>query len=114
MGKNIDKLGDTLIKQMRKTSNGAVRTVAELGTIGAGLALQPDTSPGPIPKGEYMTAIHLTMGEAGAEFAETTTDGTPAHSHKAKLPEELRSIKQGDRVLIIWCGTEPVIISIVK
>lgn len=112
MGKNIEKLGRTLHSQMSRVNSAGSKIICELGIIEAGMALQPDNSPGPIPKGDYMVSLYLTMGEPDTEFAETTTDGTYPHNHKVKLPEELRSLKVGDRVLIIWYGTEPIVIAI--
>lgn len=33
-------------------------------------------------------------------------------SHDHRLPEEFRGLKAGDRVLVVWCGNEPVVTNI--
>ena len=39
------------------------------------------------------------------------THGGGDHTHR--LPEEFRLLKAGDRVLVAWCGNEPIVIAIV-
>lgn len=104
MSSNIQRLGNTLASRMKKTANAAVKTTMELGTIGSGLSLTTDSLRSLIPKGQYMVALPLT-GES-----ETSTGG---EGEQAALPETLRGIKPGDRVLVAWCGNEPVVVSIV-
>lgn len=96
MSSNIQRLGNILAGRMKKTANAAVPTTLELGTIGSGLSLTTDSLRALIPKGEYMVNLMLT-----------TTDGT------STLPDTFRGLKNGDRVLVAWCGNEPVVIAIV-
>lgn len=97
MSSNIQRLGNILAGRMKKTANAAVPTTLELGTIGSGLSLTTDGLQALIPKGEYMVNLMLT-----------TPDGT-----SEPLPDNFRGLKNGDRVLVAWCGNEPVVIAIV-
>lgn len=129
MSSNMQRLGETLASRMKKTSAAAVPTTIELGTIGSNLSLTADSLPVPIPKGDYMINLMLTgngttsvagahgghidasamasgNGNTGAGLGgDTYRDGD--HSHK--LPH----LKSGDRVLVAWCGNEPVVVAVV-
>ena len=108
MSSNMQRLGDTLASRMKKTSAAAIPTTIELGTIGSNLSLTTDSLPVPIPKGDYM--INLTLaGDSYRTSSESHDSG--AHSHA--LPAVFRSLKGGDRVLVAWCGNEPVVIAVV-
>lgn len=108
MGSNLQKLSAALSDRMKRTANGAVPTTLELGKINANLSLTTDSLKGAIPRSDYMIALHLTSStKTSTEMAQ---DGS-RHNHD--LPSALRPIKAGDRVLVAWCGHEPVIISVV-
>ena len=109
---NIEKLGETLNKRIQNVFNAREGVIAELGTINGSLGLKVDSLSNAIPKGQYLISTRLTMGSTGADFTTTTTDGYHAHNHRVNLPAELRSLKSGDRVLVIWCGNEPVVTDI--
>lgn len=79
MASNIEKLGETLQGRMHTVRKSKSATLIELGSLVGEKILKPDTSPGPIPQGEY------SLCSSG-------------------------KVKAGDRVLIVWCGDEPVII----
>lgn len=87
MGSNMNRLGEVLVDKMRRTSAAAVRPTVELGTINGNLSLTTDGLRRQIPKGEYMVNLMLT--------------------------DSSNSLKSGDRVLVVWCGGEPVIVAIV-
>lgn len=108
MSSNLQKLGTTLSDRMKKTANGAVPTMLELGRINTNLSLTTDSLKGAIPRSDYMIALHLTGSTKTS--TETAQDGSK-HSHD--LPSALRPLQAGDRVLVAWCGHEPVIISVV-
>lgn len=84
MSSNMQRLGNVLINRMRKTSTAAVPIAVELGSIHDNLSLTTDTLPVPIPKGDYMVSKTMT----GA-------------------------LQSGDRVLVAWCGNEPVVVAVV-
>lgn len=109
MSSNIQRLGATLADRMKKTSAAAIPMLPVLGTIGSNLSLNVDSLPDPIPKGDYMMNLMLA-GDSYRTGSAATADGL-SHSHT--LPDTFRSLKAGDRVLVVWCGNEPVIVAVV-
>ena len=119
MSKNSQRLGAILSNRMKKTANGAVPTTLELGVVNANLSITTDGLQAAIPKGDYMVNLMLTGGlmtstesitYTGEPYEEGET-GYGAHSHE--LPAAFRALQAGDRVLVAWCGNEPVVIAIV-
>ncbi len=126
MGKNMQRLGETLSGAMRKTAGAMVPTTLELGTINGNLSLSTDSLKTPIPKGDYMVNITLASETYDTEETTHTHDGGEHEGHKSgdgghsheggehvhRLPEVFRGLLPGDRVLVAWCGYEPVVIAI--
>ena len=116
MSSNMQRLGATLADRMKKTSAAAVPTTLELGTIGSNLSLTTDSLPVPIPKGDYMITLTLagdsyrTSSESHTHSGDDHTHDGGEHSHA--LPSAFRSLKAGDRVLVAWCGNEPVVLAV--
>lgn len=81
MPKNMEKLGNTLHGQIARVNKANRKTTIELGVLTGSMSLRPDLSPGPIGRREYSVCRSI---------ADT--------------------LGPGDRVLICWCGTEPVIV----
>ena len=106
MGKNIERLGKTLTGRMTRSARDATMTEIELGQLDGNLSLTTDSIKTPIPKGDYLVTLTLT-----GEF--NTADATCTTTHNHRLPDNFRELQPGDRVLVAWCGNEPVIISIV-
>ena len=107
MSKNTQRLSNTLSKRMKKTANGAVPTTIELGIVNGNLSITTDSLHAEIPRGDYMVNLMLT----GARRTDEASCGDGIHSHA--LPEGFREIQPGDRIIVAWCGTEPVVIAIV-
>lgn len=101
MSSNIQRLGNALANRMKKTADAAVPTTLELGIISDNLSLTTDSLRSMIPKGEYMVNLMLTT------TADSVDEGGDA------LPENSRCLQDGDRVLVAWCGNEPVVVAIV-
>lgn len=101
MNSNIQRLGNALSSQMKKTADAAVPTTLELGSIRDNLSLTTDSLRSLIPRGEYMVNLMLTG----------TEDSGGGGGYE--LPANFRGIKDGDRVLVAWCGNEPVVVAIV-
>lgn len=128
MSKNIQRLGTELASRMKKTSAKAVPVTVELGIINHNLSLSVDSLKQPIPKGDYMVNITLsdndyrTSTEAhthdgGTHTGHESGNGSHSHSggaHSHDLPSVFRSLKPGDRVLVVWCRFEPIVVSIIK
>lgn len=71
-----------------------------------------DTYPVPIPKGAYSVLRQLTLGPTGAELTKTMeADG---HTHMVEVPEIMRSIGAGDRVLVARVQNKAVVLDIIK
>lgn len=104
MSNNIQRLGETLAKRMKRTASASSPTTMELGTINSNLSLTTDGLQAQIPKGAYMIAL----GQAGTSYETGEADG---HTHT--MPENIRALQAGDRVLVAWCGNEPVVIATV-
>lgn len=131
MSSNMQRLGDTLASRMKKTSAAAIPTTMELGTIGSNLSLTVDSLPVAIPKGDYMLNLMLagdsyhtsseTHSHSGGSHSHSGTDhshsgGSHTHdggAHSHELPDAFGPLKEGDRVLVAWCGNEPVLIAVV-
>lgn len=125
MNNPIEDLGSFMHDQMKGIAGKNIPTTLELGTINGDLSLSVASLGNNIPKGDYMLALHLTLSKmtydtssvalttqsaAGPDSHEHSIN---AHKHTWTLPTQLRGIKAGDRVLVAWCGTEPVVVDIV-
>ena len=124
---NLQRLGNIMDGRMKRTSNASVPTTLELGTINSNLSLSTDSLGGSIPVGEYMIDSRLKCStydtsktththSGGTHGGHEGGSGDHSHSggeHTHRLPEEFRTLKSGDRVLVAWCGNEPVVIAIV-
>lgn len=107
MSKNMQRFANVMAKQMNRSSQAAVRTTIELGTVNANMSITPDSLRVAIPKGDYMVNLMLT-GEKYTGYGDLGE-----YSHRHELPAEQRGLKPGDRILIAWCGNEPVVIAVV-
>lgn len=112
MSKNMQRLGATLSNRMKRTADGAVPTAIELGVVNSNLSITTDSLKAAIPKGDYMVNLMLTGSgsiSGGSHIGHTSGNG----SHTHNLPGAFRGLQAGDRVLVAWCGAEPVVIAIV-
>ena len=76
--------------------------VLDVGVIQDDMSLMANTYPIKIQKKDYHVCRQLTLGATGSELLDTTT--VSGHAHKGLVPEKMRTIKPGDRVLIGWIG----------
>ncbi|MEH2960066.1 hypothetical protein [Candidatus Merdisoma sp. JLR.KK006] len=115
-----NKLANVLRDRMQKESESPL--VLDFGGIQADGSLVTNTFPVPIPKGDYSILRQLTLGKAGDILTATSGDdgehgghtgGNGVHSHDILLPEKMRSVASGDRVLVAWVNNEAVVIDIV-
>lgn len=116
----INKLGNVLTQRMRKENVKPL--VLDFGEIMENESLVTNTFPVPIPKGDYSICRQLTLGKTGEQLTaielggmhEGHNPGTGQHTHEVPIPEEMRSIIPGDRVLVAWVQNEAVVIDIIK
>ena len=134
--KQVEELGKLMNEQMKSIALGNKGITVELGKIGANMSLSTDSLSNAIPRGEYMISLHLrnvpmiidsseveliTENESlSTEDAEGHSHGIQEHAHEIKahlhtveIPSKLRGIQPGDRVIVAWVGTEPVVVDIV-
>lgn len=107
MSKNMQRLASVMAARMNQTSRAAVSTTIELGTVNKNLSITPDSLRVAIPKGDYMVNLMLT----GEKYTGYGYSGEQSHRHE--LPAEYRGLRPGDRILMAWCGKEPVVIAVV-
>ena len=118
----INKLAGVLQSRMKQL--GTKPQTLDFGTIQEDMSLITNRFPQAIPKNDYMVCRQLTIGETGKYLTETHVlmDGehshpkigiSGAHEHDIKIPETMRKLKPGDRVLVAWVGDDPCIIDIV-
>lgn len=126
MSDAISKLGGILAEQMRMQAQKSVPVFAELGTIKAGLGLALD-SMGEIviPKSEYFVDRLLNMQnpmattEPAGDHTHTAYGGGTGtagnHTHNINMPTKMQTLKEGDRVLVIWTVSKiPVVTAIIE
>lgn len=127
MSKNLQRLGTELASRMKKTAGAAVPVTVELGIINKNMSLTVDSLKTPIPKGGYMVDIRFTSNnyntseeshthDGGSHGGHETGGGDHRHSggeHSHRLPPVFRALTAGDRVLVVWCGFEPIVVSII-
>lgn len=111
MSKNLQRLGEKLSERMRKTAGAAVPVTVELGTIKSNMALDVDSLDTPIPKGQYMVNIMLASSSYRTTSERCSDQEDETHSHG--LPSVFRALRSGDRVLVVWCGFEPIVVSVI-
>jgi len=130
-----NKLANVLSQRMKKENESPL--VLDFGEIQANGSLVTNTFPVPIPKGDYSICRQLTLGKTGGTLTNTIkssgshiheeggheghsegdgshshTDGM--HSHSVVIPEKMRSVGPGDRVLVAWVQSEAVVIDIIE
>jgi len=131
----INKLGKVLQQRIRENSKSPL--VLDFGVIQGDYSLLTNTYPIPIPKSDYLVCRQLTLGATGTLLTITAKDGAHTHgpsgehgghisgtgehshtdeaphTHAALIPEKMRSIKPGDRVLVAWVQNDAIVIDIV-
>lgn len=112
MNSNIQQLGNVLSNRMKATSKAFTTVPIELGTVNKNLSITTDSLQATIPKGDYMVNLALTgSGTITGGSHGGHESGNGSHSHN--LPTAFRGLQAGDRILVAWCGYEPVVIAIV-
>ena len=126
----LNKLGKVL--QQRMAENTVAPLVLDFGEIQGDYSLLTNTYPIPIPKTDYMVCRQLTLGDTGSKLSETETDGShdvysdpypepgythigkgANHKHDVLIPEKMRWLKPGDRVLVAWVQNDAVVIDVI-
>lgn len=106
--KGTAKLAEVLSRRIKKENDSPL--ILDFGEIQANGSLLTNTFPVPIPKGDYSVCRQLTLGGKDDKF--TLTDGEGPHDYE--MPEKMKSIEAGDRVLVAWVQNEAVVIDIIE
>lgn len=114
------KLAEVLSQRMKKENDSPL--VLDFGEIQGNGSLMTNTFPVPIPKGDYSVCRQLTLGPKDDRLTVTARDGKHdghisgdgIHVHEVLIPEKMRSIKPGDRVLVAWVYSEAVVVDIIE
>lgn len=132
----IELFGLNMTAQARRVADAGKDASPELGVINGDWSLTVGSLGNPIPKGEYMVSLHLQTLNTGEQLTITATDGLHSHgpsgehqqsqyngthshtnegphSHVVLVGSTIRGVQPGDRVLVIWVGTEPIVVDIV-
>ncbi len=112
----MNKLANVLTHRMREENKRSL--VLDFGEIQPNESLLTNTFPVPISKGDYSILRHLTLGGVGETLTVTTEkkesgNGDEVHLHEVLIPEKLRSLRAGDKVLVAWVQNEAVVIGLV-
>lgn len=103
------KLASVLCQRMKKENETPL--ILDFGEIQANGSLMTNTFPIPIPKGDYSVCRQLTLGDVG-EVLTSTNEIQP--EHEIIIPEKMRSVEAGDRVLVAWVQNEAVVVDIIE
>ena len=120
----IEKFGKLMNQRARQVAGAYKDAPPELGVINGDWSLSVSSLSNTIPKGEYMVTLHLKTENTNENLTITATDGAHSHvqsssqvegdhSHVVLVGETIRGIQPGDRVLVVWVGTEPIVVDIV-
>jgi len=126
----MSKLGKVLQERMKACGESPL--LLDFGAIQSDMSLLTNTYPIPIPKKDYLVCRQLTLGETGSKLTTSATDGShdvysdpypePVythvgiginHKHDVLIPEKMRKLKPGDRVLVAWVQNEAVVVDII-
>lgn len=113
----VSKLGAILQERMQKVG-GLTPPALDIGEIQGDYSLKCNNFSKAIPRAEYSVLIYLTTGATGAVLTNTLSQGTHgghtggngSHSHTIAIPDKLRAIAPGDRVLVAWVNQEAVVV----
>lgn len=125
---NQAKLANLFQTRMTETVNKRYNVPPlELGVIQGDMSLKTDGLPESLDT--YMVARQLTLGAKDEVLTKTKEDGKHIHNepsigsalekdseheHEVLIPEKMRKLKPGDRVLVSWINSSiPVVIDIV-
>lgn len=100
-----NQLAQILVGRMQKENESPL--ILDFAKIGPDGSLTTNTFPVTIPKGSYSVLRQLTLGATGQRLTETED------ADIVKIPEKMRSIGPGDRVMVAKINMEYVVVDIV-
>lgn len=126
-GNGANRIGDGVghlagVLQTRMHEMGERPDTLDYGVIQDDMSILLNKFPVPIPQTDYMVCRQLTLGPTDTYLTKTAVDGEHsqpdagyggAHKHVALIPEKMRHLQPGDRVLVVWVDDEPCVIDLV-
>lgn len=131
----MNKLARVLHGRMQTERDAYSDLVLDFGVIQSDYSLLTNTYPIPIPKTDYLVLRQLTLGNTGDVLTNTGTKGAHTHSggthgghesgdgshthsggehgHTVLIPEKMRWLKPGDRVLVAWVQHDAIVLDII-
>lgn len=109
----LNKLVRVLQGRISEDRNAYSDLVLDFGVIGSDYSLLTNTYPIAIPKTDYLVLRQLTLGNTGSVLTQTQNTEAP-HVHDVLIPEKMRWLKPGDRVLVAWVQHDAVVLDIIK
>lgn len=129
----VNMLARVLQKRMQNTMQ--TPPVLDFGVIQGDYSLLTNQYPIPIPKTDYLVCRQLTLGKKDDVLTKTQVSGKPNdgkhshppcsalgssghiqngdHIHDVLIPEKMRWLKPNDHVLVVWVGTDAVVVDII-
>ena len=118
--KGVNGLARVFVGEIDRRRSKDSALVLDFGEIMDDYSLQTNTFSIPIPVEDYHVCRQLTLGKTGDILAKTQAIGSPgsggdegAHQHHVLIPEKMRRLKPGDRVLVAWVQSEAVVMDII-
>lgn len=131
----MSKLARVLNGRIQNNREAYGDLVLDFGQIQSDYSLLTNTYPIPIPKADYLVCRQLTLGGTGSQLTATGTKGTHehtggtheghtsgdgshthdggGHSHTVTIPEKMRWLNPGDRVLVAWVQNDAIVVDII-
>ena len=107
----VNRLAQVLQDRTQKHRDAYADLLLDFGVINSDYSLLTNTYPIPIPKSDYLVLRQLTLGDTNDTLTKTTT--VSSHKHDVLIPEKMRYIKPGDRVLVAWVQHDAVVLDII-
>lgn len=116
----VNRLAGVLQGRMHDMSQ--LPDILDYGVIQGDMSILLNKFPVPIPQTDYTVCRQLTIGPVNAYLTKTAVDGSHSHptasppgthEHVTLIPEKMRHIQPGDRVLVAWVDDEPCVIDLV-
>ena len=127
----FSRLAKRLDNRSREIVEDNVDVGIEIGEIDSNMALKLPRFATPIPNGDYAVAKHLTVNdvstvletESAGEHTHSVNAGNysgtaltaGAHTHRINIvrPNGLERLKTGDRVIVVWDGSQAVVVDVI-
>lgn len=123
----MNRLARVLHERMKGHQDAYSDLVIDTGTIRDDMSLLTDSYPIPIPQEDYYVNQLLALNAKDQWLADTASGGSHghsatategsvtvqsggSHSHSVLVPEKMRWLKPGDRVLVAWVNHDAFVL----